>query len=224
MDTKYTKNVAAVLLALFLIVLGVYYLMKQKTDTVENIDGEVSITDENDTSVVVEGGEVVAKDDSSVQKIQDFNKAMNNAQIAFGKGEYDKSIAYYNEALNYLKSDKVYSGLFLSYSALNNVDKARVALDAAIKLNPKYTDYWKWQLSLLDDKTGVSYADLKRVYEDGIAKVDSKTKINLITHFALISETNFQKTEAISLWEYAKRINPSKTAVYQVEIDRLKAN
>lgn len=222
MDTKQTRNILIGVVAVLLIVGGIYYSKNQKADVVEdasNTNTELPGTGENDTSVGVKNDETVINQD--VKNTQKFNEAMQNAQVAFGKGEYDQSIAYYNDALSFRKSDKVYSGLFLSYSALNNVDKARVALDTAIKLNPTYVDYWKWKLSILDDKTGVSFPDLKRVYEEGIVKVDSKTKINLITHFAVIAENNFQKAEAISLWEYAKQINPAKASVYQVEIDRL---
>jgi|SRR3989344_1676184 len=150
-----------------------------------------------------------------------WNTAMDNARAAFGKGEYDKSIAFYNEALSYKKTDTVYSGLFVVYSAQNNIDQARVAIEAAIKLNPLFTEYWKSKLAMLDEKTNVSYQDLQTIYSEGLLKVDPKTKIDLVTYFAGIAERNGQISDAISLWEYAKNLYPQNVLIYQAEIDRL---
>lgn len=218
---KQTRYIIISLIVLVLIVGGVFYFQKKyKSAILEKSNTEIPTNNDNlDAQTQGSTQGMTASDPNG-----DFNKAMKNAQIAFGKGEYDKSITYYNEALSYIKTDKVYSGLFLVYSAQNNIDKARIVIDSAIKLNPSYVDYWKWKLSLLDEKTEVSFLDLKGIYEEGLLKVDAKTKINLITHFAGIAERNSQKTEAVAIWEYAKQVNPTKKAVYQTEIDRLVNN
>ena len=44
-----------------------------------------------------------------------------------------------------------------------------------------------------------------------------------MTQFAGIAENNWQTSEAISVWEYAKHLYPQNNAIYQAEIDRLRA-
>ena len=147
---------------------------------------------------------------------------MTNARTAFGKGEYPKAIGYYDEAVLYSKVDTVYSGLFTVYGAQGEWEKARASLDSAIALNPLYTEYWKWKLTVLDGKTASSFQDLQKVYEEGLLKGDKRTRVNLVTHFASIAEGNAQKSEAIALWEYAKQLYPQNGVIYQAEIDRLR--
>ena len=154
-----------------------------------------------------------------------YNFAMDNARNAFNKGEYDRAVFYYNEALPYSSDkdrDTIYSGLFIVYSTQNNIDKAITALDTAISLNPLFTEYWKSKLSFLDEKTSVSFLDLKKIYEEGLEKTDPSTKINLVTYFATIAENNKENEKAIELWEYAIELYPQNTEIYQAEIDSLK--
>lgn len=150
-----------------------------------------------------------------------FNTAMSRAQDAFQKKDYARAISFYKEALGYKKSDVVHAGLYTVYSAQSDWIKARSALDIAIQLQPMYVDYWNWKIDLLDEKTSASYQDLKSVYTDALLKVDPKTKINLVTHFARTTENNNQKNEAINLWRYAIDIYPDNAHIYQSEIDRL---
>jgi hypothetical protein len=86
---------------------------------------------------------------------------------------------------------------------------------------PGSTDYWSWKIELLDQKTNTSYEDLKLIYEEGLSKVDQKTKVNLVTRFAMVAEINDEKADAISFWEYAKTLFPANNKIYQSEIDRL---
>jgi hypothetical protein len=52
--------------------------------------------------------------------------------------------------------------------------------------------------------------------------VNSQTKVNLVTQFARIAESNGERKEAIDLWTYAKTVYPENSSVYQQEIDRIK--
>ncbi|MFA5777924.1 MAG: hypothetical protein WC870_00310 [Candidatus Paceibacterota bacterium] len=224
MKKQQKTSIIMVTVGLLLIILGIFYY-KNKAEVPEDI-----IPEETDTSLLP--AEENAQNKADLANSEEFkaqeaikkakwNTAMTNARTAFGKGEYDKSIGYYNEALSYYKTDTVYSGLFVVYSAQNNIDKARIAIDNAIKLNPFVAEYWNSKLIFLDEKTSVSFIDLKRIYEEGLPKVDPQTKINLVTHFAGIAERNWQKAEAIALWEYAKQLYPQNSSIYQAEIDRL---
>jgi len=230
MNKEQTKKVIIAIVAILLIVGGIYYY-KNIVNRTLTPEQEVVYDENNLSTPLTKEEELKNKADlanSDELKAQEavrkakWETSMKNAQMAFGKGEYDKSIAFYNEALTYFNKDEAYSGLFVVYSAQNNIDKALIAIDSAIKINPKFTEYWKSKLSLLDDKTDVSFTDLKKVYEEGILKVDASTKINLVTHFAVIAEKNWQKFEAISLWEYAIRLYPDNKLIYQAEIDRLR--
>ncbi|OGI84398.1 hypothetical protein A3A92_02255 [Candidatus Nomurabacteria bacterium RIFCSPLOWO2_01_FULL_37_49] len=233
-EAKQTKSLIISIIVIVLIVGGIFYYQKNKrvVAPAENENPNTSTLEENLIPTpepeaeellqkkVNEANAQELKAQASVKKAQ-WNNAMNNARTAFGRGEYDKALVFYNEALSYEKTDTVYSGLFVVFSAQNNIDQARVAIDAAIKLNPLFTQYWKDKLSLLNDKTNVSYQDLKNVYSEGLLKVDPKTKIDLVTYFAGVAERNGQKVDAISLWEYAKNLYPQNSIIYQGEIDRL---
>ena len=236
MNQEQTKNIAIIIIVIILIAGGVYYGKNRANKEVlvdEVVEQEV-ISEENTTPAPLTKEEEAQnqanqanseelKAQEAVKKAK-WNTAMTNARTAFGKGEYDASIAYYNEALSYYKTDTGYSGLFVVYSVQNNIDKAKIAIDFAIKLNPLVTEYWNSKLTFLDEKTAVSFADLKRIYEEGLIKVDVRTKINLVTSFARIAENNKENTEAIALWGYAKTVYPANASVYQQEIDRLKAS
>jgi tetratricopeptide (TPR) repeat protein len=232
--TKEQKNLIVVI-AVVLIAGGIFYYQKQKQAIVPE-DLNDTITPEGENAVITPEPEPTAEEilqqkvnsansaelkAQEAAKRQKWNLAMNNATGAFGRGEYDRAVAFYNEALSYYKTDTAYSGLFVVYSAQNNIEGGRVAIEAAIALNPGFAEYWNSKLTLLDEKTNLSFADLKKVYTEGLMKVGVATKINLVTHFARIAETNREYKDAISLWEYAKNLYPENTLIYQAEIDRL---
>ena len=203
-----------------LIAIGILYFKKTtKNEEQKNIDLETnSIVKEDENTVPVNE---IKSEDVPVDTQEKFNTAMMHARDAFQKKEYGQAISFYKQALVYKKSDVVHAGLYTVYIAQSDWIKAQTALDAAIQLQPSYTDYWNWKIDLLDEKTNASYQDLKNIYVDALLKVDPKTKINLITHFARIAENNNEKNEAINLWRYAIDVYPSNTSIYQAEIDRL---
>lgn len=232
--TKEQNNLIIGFVAVILILGGIVYYQKkyrqtvipEDTDTSFELDNKISTLEPEPTKEELLQKKVDStnaqelKSQETVKKAK-WNTAMDNARVAFGKGEYDKSVAFYNEALSYQKTDTVYSGLFVVYGAQNNIDQARIAIESAIKLNPLFTEYWISKISLLDNKTNVSYQDLQKIYSEGLLKADLKTKINLVTYFAGTAERNGQKDDAISIWEYAKNLYPQNSSIYQGEIDRL---
>lgn len=232
MSKEQKRNIIIVLIALVLVIGGIFYVKKDSKNKIKGI--ETLLIDENDVDVNIEGEKVLEneenKEENNImaetpkisQEKERFNLAMDNARKSFREREYDKSIGYYNEALNYDKLDVVYSGMYVTHGAQNEWEKALMALNKAIELNPSYTDYWAWKLALLDERTITPFQDLKSVYNEGLLKVDSKTKVNLVTYFAGIAERNNEKQEALALWEYAKEIFPQNSSIFQEEINRLK--
>jgi tetratricopeptide (TPR) repeat protein len=150
-----------------------------------------------------------------------FNTVMTSARTAFLKKEYTKAISLYNEALTYKKHAGAYAGLTGVYSAQQDWTNALVSIDSAITIFPSNTDYWVWKITILNEQKHASFSELTSVYQDGLTKVSSDTKVNLVTSFARVAESQDKKTEAIGLWEYAQRLYPLSKAVYQSEIDRL---
>lgn len=223
---------------LLLIIGGVIYYNK-KEKTIEPVETNTPVKEENITeenTVMTPEPELTEEEvlQNKVNKVNTeelkaqeaakkakWNTAMNNARTAFGKGEYYQSVAFYNEALSYYNTDTGYFGLFFVYLAQNDIDRARVAIDASIKLNPFITEYWVSKLGMLDDKTNVSFLDLKKVYQEGLVKIDVKTKVNLVTFFAKIAESNKEYEDAIAAWKYAQELYPQNSSIYQVEIDHL---
>ncbi|MEX2052390.1 MAG: tetratricopeptide repeat protein [Candidatus Paceibacterota bacterium] len=230
------RNLVIALVIVVLLIAGIIYAEMNRRSAGEgginapvlDENNENRENSENANTEESAGEEPAPTVDTGDVKITDTNKAkfdlaLKQGSEAFLAGNYAQAIVYYNQALTYKNSDVVYIRIFTVYNVQGNIAEAIKAIDTAIKLNPKYTDYWNTKIAYLDEKTSASYAELKVVYTAGLAKVDPKTKINLVTSFARVSETNGQITDAISLWEYAKNLYPQNSALYQAEIDRLKS-
>jgi tetratricopeptide (TPR) repeat protein len=221
--TKNNITNGSVLLIITLIIIGFLVFKKDKTSEItEPENNSIGTTEDQGLLENKNEGNIITPV-SSFDK-EKFNLAMNNAQKAYVNKEYAQAINYYNEALTYKASDKVYTGLTLVYSSLNNWAKALESINLAIKINPLPPDYWNWKLDLMDEKTDSSYQDLKKVYNEGLYKVDQKTKVNLVTHFTIIAENNNEIQEAINIWKYAIELYPKNKTIYQAEIDRLQAS
>lgn len=214
------KNISISVVVVVLIVGGIFYIKNNSLKKETSITPEQNV--ENTSKENIESSNATEKPSPEFADKEKFNTAMTNGSNAFVKGEYQKSLDFYEEALGYKKSDTVYAHFFTVYGAQNNIDKARIAIDTAISLNPSYTDYWIWKIVFLDEKTTVSYLDLEKVYQDGMKKVDNKTKVNLVTAFARVAENNAKKSESIILWQKAIELHPESKVIYQTEIDRLK--
>jgi tetratricopeptide (TPR) repeat protein len=201
---------------------GVFYYLKTKPPVVLDTNTtEENIENLEEKALNPDPKEVTVKKNEEENKNK-FNTAIKDARTAFGKEDYETAINKYNLALTYKNSDIAYIGLFTIYGAQNDWIKAQAAIDNAIKINPSYTDYWNSKLDMLSEKIGYSFQSLKEIYTQGLSKVDGRTKINLVTHFARIAENNNEKEEAIKLWQYAIEIYPQNKDIYQKEIDALK--
>jgi len=185
---------------------------------INNNDPTTTPTNENNTNDNIIS---TIPDTSKINKDK-FNTAINSAATAFTKGDYAGAIKYYKLALTYnYEKDIAYSRLSSTYGAQGDWVAAQINIDSAIAINPLYVEYWTWKLTLLDEKTKTSFADLKKIYEDGLTKVDKRVKVDLVSRFAQIAESKGEKAEAINLWKYAQEIYPTNKTIYQNEIDRL---
>ncbi len=222
-----TKNIIIISAVVILLALGFFFSRKNISEAPINevVDEESSTNTENNPEEAVATPEtkedVVNTDSTDKQK---FSQLLTDGNKEFTNKNYDEALKLYTKALDYSGQslDVVYVRMFAVYNMQNNIEKARFSIDKAIAKSPSYTDYWVTKLVFLDEKTPVSFADLKKMYEEGLAKVDSRTKINLITTFARIAESNKENSTAISVWEKAKEVYPSNKDIYQKEIDRLK--
>lgn len=222
--TKQKNNSIIILIAILII--GFFYVKLKKDpgnfviekEVTPQVNNSISTTGENINDTGAQANPVSAKKED----VEKFDLALSNGSKEFLAKNYDNAISYYKEALNYKDSDEVYVRLFTIYSAQNNLDDARLSLEKAIKLNPSYTDYRVSKLLFLDEKTSSSFIELKTVYNEALSKVDTRTKINLVTAFSRIAERNNEKSEAIKLWEYAIEIYPQNKDVYQKEIEKLR--
>jgi tetratricopeptide (TPR) repeat protein len=218
-NKKYTIITLLSLIALLIVLAGIFYFMQNKK---EKISDDIEINKEEGLDDSLKGGDTktndVVVDDVNKDK---FNLAIKNAREASLKKDYVKTVEYYTEALKYKNSDIAYAGLYSTYLIEGNLDKAKDALDTAIKLNPTYTEYYQWKLDFLNEKMGSSFAELKEFYNKSLSVVDARTKINMITYFARMAENKGEKTEALNLWKKASEVYPDNKDIYQAEIDRL---
>ncbi len=219
-----TRNIIITVVVLILVVGGIfYYKISQKNTTevsgekqeAEIINENKSILEEN-TNIPNNNPQIISVDKTK------FDTLLQNGSKAFMDKNYSLAIKIYNEALVLDDSHIVYIRLYGVYNAQGEIKKAEDVLNKAIAKNPSYTDYWITKLLFLDEKMDMSFADLKMVYDDGMKKVDSRTKVNLVTVFARIAENKNEKQEAIMLWQKAIELHPENKDIYQAEIDRLK--
>ena len=208
------------IIIIIIIVLGlVYFNVSKKEEVVENTDQKI---EENTQELLKEETKIPVQNTVKTPSAKDsFNIAMTKGNTSFSAKRYEEAAVFFKEALNYKDSDTVYIRLFDVYNAQNNIDEARVYLEKAIQKNPAYTEYRTTKLVFLDEKTNISYLDLKKIYEDALPKVDTRTKVNLVTTFARVAEANKQYGEAAFYFGYAKEIYPANAAIFQAEIDRL---
>ncbi len=231
--TSEQRNLLIGIAVLALIAGGVYFYNRSEPAAIlEEVSEEMDEVIIEDTESTDEGereqagdGKIENTDEAAqaqAELLAKFNLALSNGHKEFSKGNYALALKYYEEALRYKKADVAYAGMLNVYSAQENWVKAEEAVNNALALNSRNNEYWKWKLTLLDERTDATFAELKAIYDDGLKKVDARTKINLVTHFANIAEANEEINEAISLWQYAKTLNPEKAAIYQAEIDRFR--
>jgi tetratricopeptide (TPR) repeat protein len=195
----------------------------EEDSTVESIENDG--IEDGGTTLENQAG-VITSINTSINTTTDdtkarFNLAMADARSAFARGDYVGAVAHYNKALAIQKSDFAYAGIYTVRTAQGDWTGAMIALDQAISVSPTNTDYWVWKLQILDEKMGTSFAEQKKVYEEGLIKTNPKTRVNLVTNFARIVETNGDDAYAVSLWQKAIELYPQNKDTYQSEIDRL---
>lgn len=216
------KKIIIGFVILALVAGGVYFY---KSYTKSNLSSETNSVEQASSGENVLGGDIaenaIKPEIVGVDKTQ-FNALLSDGAKAFSEKNYTLALKLYNEALALSPIDTVYIRLFSIYNAQGDLQKAEDMLNKAIAKNSFITDYWTTKLSFLNEKMSASFANLQAVYEDGLTKVDPKTKVNLVTHFARLAENSNEKAEAIALWQKAIEINPSGRAIYQAEIDALK--
>jgi len=226
MNQKISKKIVhASIIVLIFIGLLVFIKNNKKEPNIINEQGnQLEETAAGDTKIQQD----LVLDSAPTIKFDDKNKELFNDLLAKGNTalmskEYEKAISFYQQALKYNDADVVYARLFTVYNIQNNTVKAIESINNAIKRFPAFTEYWVTKLVYLDEKTNTSFAELKQIYTDGLSKVDSRTKTNLVISFARIAESNGMKDEAIAAWQKGIELYPSNKSIYQAEIDRLKS-
>jgi tetratricopeptide (TPR) repeat protein len=219
MNNQKVKNIL-ILLAV-LVLAAVFYFTRDKVSPVEKIVNQEELVDKQPENKDVLVVPPKVNEVSVSENNQKFNAAMNNANNAFMKADYNLAINYYNEAITYKKYEGAYIGLYNTYLAQKNWSKALSAINNAINANPLLGDPWKWKILVMDEGIKSSFTDLKKVYEEGYPKVKTSEKVNLVTYFASLSAKKGEKAYAITLWQKAIELNPDTKDLYQKEIDSL---
>jgi tetratricopeptide (TPR) repeat protein len=215
------KKVISIIVGVVVVLGGVWFLMEKRGVT-SNLVEENQIQPE--VQIPLDESKVV-EDESEKAPVVDvekkFNELMVKARTAFGASNYAATIQYYNEALTYKKDDTAYVGLYTVYLTQKNWTKALESINKAIAVSALYGDYWKWKLLVMAEGMNASFAELEKVYTEGLPKVKSQEKINLVTYFADLSAKKGEKSYAVNLWQKAIEMNPESKDVYQKEIDNL---
>ncbi len=217
------QKIKLIVSIVIVIVLGIYFFVVKNTDN-KLVQEQVDLQPDSQPNTVDQNG--LNKETSVTTEFlqpnkKEFNIAMSNAREAFIVKDYEKSLAYYNEALSYNKSDSAYAGMYTVYTAQSKWINAIDSLSKAIEINPSFTDYWKWKLDLMDQKTTATFLEIQKIYQEGLKVVNSTTKVNLVTTFARIAENNNEKNIAISTWKEAIKLQPEAEVQFQAEITRL---
>lgn len=225
MKKEHVKNSLFALAAILVIFSIAYFVRMNKKDTAleEQISPEVQNEAlEPETESQTKSPEAPVSD-ISIKTNPELSALLEKGNKAFYAKDYTGAIKYYNDALKMQDADFIYARLHSVYSAQGNTVEAINAINKAISKNQLWTEHWVTKLVYLDNQTKTSFDELKSIYTDGLTKVDSRTKPNLVTTFARIAEGNGMKDEAIAAWQKAIELYPTNKAIYQAEIDRLKS-
>ncbi len=225
MNNQKVKNIIIIIIVVLAAGFFAFYFVKDTKKSVEVPLGQADISFKN--GIINEDVPIsnMGNKDSSVPIVKNdkqFNIAMTNATNAFIKNDYGLAIKYYNEALSYNKHDTVYAGLYTVYLTQKNWQKALDSIDQAIKINSVLGDYWKWKILVLNEGMNSNFTDIKDVYNEGLLKIKTEEKINIVTYVANIASIRGEKIEAINLWQKAIEMNPKDRDLFQKEIDLLK--
>ena len=127
------------------------------------------------------------------------------------KGEYDKAIEAYQQAIKLNpKSESAYNNMGLSYSIKGEYDKAIEAFQQAIKLNPKDDSAYCYM--------GLSYGG-KGKYDKAIETLQEAIKLNpkhdsAYYYMGLSYDNKGEYDKAIEAFQQAIKLNPKYDSAY----------
>lgn len=218
MNKKSVKIIVSIFLVLAVIAVIAFSLQEKK---------EKDTSTQKNTEITEEP--IVAEQEDKTEKASEqntkalFDAKMKQANTFFLKGDYAASAKAYTEALTIKKDETAYTGLYSAQLALKKYEDAEKAILSAIELNPKSSDYWSWYLVFLSDALKSPRTKLDEVYNKAYNAVLDIKKINIVTQYARVLENRGDYAGAIAEWQKAMTLYPDKKALYQAEIDILKA-
>ena len=111
-----------------------------------------------------------AKQEAKQKTFNDYNNALENADAAFGKQDYDRAISFASEAIKiFPDSAKAYNNRGAAYTEKKDYDKAIADFTEAIKLDPEDADYY--------NNRGVAYCG-REDYNRAIADYTKAIQMN----------------------------------------------
>lgn len=119
---------------------------------------------------------------------------------------------------------KATPGLLQSYAQLLFTMGAREGaipyIDDAIMFAPETPELWRLKIDMLSELHKDDLTKVDSTYLDAIKATDDH--IDIITMYAASLARQGRKEDAIKYWKLAQTVLPSRTNIYQQEIDSLK--
>ena len=145
------------------------------------------------------------------------------------EGNYDKAKTEILAEINKTPKDAELWYIDSSLQAqVSDFIGAMASVKNALAYDPQNTTYWKWEVSLTIKKlyadkianTSSLYRDtIKALYIDALKATNSN--IEIITPYAIYLASIGDKTQAITYWQMAIKVNPMAKSSYETEIAEL---
>ncbi len=152
-------------------------------------------------------------------KNQQVNDYIYLGQQYFGLGQLETSKESYLKVLQIDSgNESAFVGLAVTYTDAGDLQDARVALETALKNNPKNYNVWLQYIGVRQ-AMGASSQDINSLY--GQALLNTDRYVDVLTKDAEFQESIGNISQAISLWQEAAQKNPDGKQSYNQEIARL---
>ncbi len=153
---------------------------------------------------------------------QRYRGYMQVGLINYELGQYSKAEEVYKEAVKLDDKNSIaYHELFVVQNAMHDYDSAKTNIEKAVQLAGNNPQYWRDRLELLKGHFNPTNQEIEKMYQDALNATNNGTDI--ITSYAQYLEVKGDLEGAVKQWKAAMVQNPSATAAYQQEIERIQA-
>ena len=224
--TKNPKNIAYIIIAILVILGGIYSIneyQKNKQRVADLSVNEIRQLDVEEQKRALE--DKIKSLEKEIQSLTDSVDVSAKYIAYIGLAEAKLELGDYSGAISALDSipeekkanSRVFQAYGLAYKGLGDIPKAKESIDKALALDDTDAKSWVAKIELNSD---LPNEQINALYRQAIPA--TKSHVDVMISYARFSERIGDKNQAIAAWETAINVNPEKESEYRAEIARLR--